>query len=226
MNAQANEDQDSEADKDQDNEDVTELLRKWNEGDDQAFARLIPLIYSELQRQARQLLRYERPGHSMQTAALVNEAYLRLVDCNRVQWQDRRHFFAIAARVMRRVLVEEARRRNTRKRGAGAVRILFDEAMVVSSERDEELIALDEALERLEDLSERACRVVELRYFIGLSIEETAEVLGVKEDTVKREWRVAKKWLRRELGGKEADNGSANQSANQADGGSGTVETD
>ncbi|MGH9767950.1 MAG: sigma-70 family RNA polymerase sigma factor [Blastocatellia bacterium] len=207
-------------------ESVTDLLRKWNEGDDQAFARLIPLVYGELQRMARQCLRGERSGHTMQTAALVNEAYLRLIDCNQLQWQDRRHFFAIAARVMRRVLVEEARKRNSRKRGAGVITILFDEAMAVSPERDEELLALDEALERLEERSERTCRVVELRYFIGLSIEETSEVLGVSVDVVKREWRVAKKWLRRELGGKETGNGSTSQSANQSDGGSGTAETD
>jgi len=223
MNAQAN---GAQSDESHANEDVTELLHKWNKGDDQAFARLITLVYAELQRLARQCLRGERPGHTMQTNALVHEAYMRLIDCDHLQWQDRHHFFAIAARVMRRVLVGEARKRNTRKRGAGMVTILFDGAMIVSPERDEELIALDEALERIEKRFERACRVVELRYFIGLSIEETAEALGVKADTVKREWRAAKILLRRELSGKETDNESANESANQSDGRSGTVGTD
>jgi RNA polymerase sigma-70 factor, ECF subfamily len=204
------------------NGDVTDLLRKWNEGDAQAFAQLIPVVYAELQRLARQCLRGERPGHSVHTGTLVHEAYLRLIGCGRLQWQDRHHFFAVAAKLMRRVLVEEARKRNSLKRGAGSVTILFDKATVVSRERDKELIALDEALERLEKLFERKCRVVELRYFVGLSVEEAALALGVTEDIVKREWRTAKMWLRRELNGKEADNESAYKSAN----GSGTVETD
>ncbi|MGH9855289.1 MAG: sigma-70 family RNA polymerase sigma factor [Blastocatellia bacterium] len=184
-------------------EDVTELLRKWNEGDEQALDQLIPLVYDELQRLARQCLRHERPDHSMHTGTLVHEAYLRLVDCNRVEWRDRQHFFAIAARVMRRVLVDEARKRNHQKRGGGLSLVLLDEAMMLSHERDDELLALNEALERLEQRSERKCRVVELRYFIGLTIEETAEVLGITADIVKREWNSAKRWLHRELNGRE-----------------------
>jgi RNA polymerase sigma factor (TIGR02999 family) len=196
------------------NGDVTDLLRKWNEGDAEAFAQLIPIVYAELRRLARQCLRGERAHHSVCSGTLVHEAYMRLVGCDRLQWQDRHHFFAVAARVMRRVLVEEARKRNSLKRGAGAGAILFEEGMAVSRERDEELIALDEALGRLEKLFERKCRVVELRYFTGLSVEETAMALGVTADTVNREWRTAKMWLRRELYGKEAGNGSANRSAN------------
>jgi RNA polymerase sigma-70 factor, ECF subfamily len=183
---------------------------------------LIPVVYAELQRLARQCLRGERPGHSVHTGTLVHEAYLRLIGCGRLQWQDRHHFFEVAARLMRRALVEEARKRNSLKRGAGSVTILFDKAMVVSREPDEELIALDDALKRLEKLFERKCHVVELRYFIGLSAEETALALGVTAETVKREWRTAKMWLRRELNDKEADNGSAYKSGN----GSGAVETD
>ncbi len=219
MNSQAKKAPDKEAHA---NGDVTDLLLKWNGGDAQALAQLIPMVYAELQRLARQCLRGERPDHVVGTGTLVHEAYLRLVDCDRLQWQDRHHFFAVAAQVMRRVLVEEARKRNSLKRGAGAVTIFFEEATVVSPERDEELIALDEALERLEKLFERKCRVVELRYFTGLSVEETALALGVTADTVKREWRTAKMWLRREMNGKEAGNGSAYKSAN----GSGTIETD
>jgi RNA polymerase sigma factor (TIGR02999 family) len=194
-------------------EDVTDLLHRWNEGDDQALNQLIPLVYAELQQLARQCLRGERPDHSVHTGTLVHEAYLRLIDCNRLRWQDRHHFFAVAARVMRRVLVGEARRRNSQKRGLGAVTGLFDEAMVVSPERDEELIALDEALERLESQFERKCRVVELRCFTGLSVEETAEVLGVSVDTVKREWRTAKMWLRHELESGGVGNGSGKSEA-------------
>lgn len=189
-------------------EDVTALLHRWNEGDEQALDQLIPLVYAELQQLARQCLRRERQDHLVRTGTLVHEAYLRLIDCSRLQWHDRKHFFAVAARVMRRVLVQEARRRNSQKRGLGAATVLFDEALVVSRERDAELIALDEALERLESQFERKCRVVELRCFTGLSIEETAEVLGVTADTVKREWRTAKMWLRRELESGEASNGS------------------
>jgi len=189
-------------------EDVTDLLRKWNDGDDQALNQLIPLVYAELQQLARQCLRGERPDHLVHTGTLVHEAYLRLIDCNRLPWQDRRHFFSVASRVMRRVLVDEARGRKTWKRGFGTTTILFDEAMVVSPERDKELIALDDALERMESLFERKCRVVELRCFTGLSIEQTAEVLGVSVDTVKREWRTAKMWLRRELESEGGGNGS------------------
>jgi len=190
-------------------EDVTELLRKWNEGDEQALDQLIPLVYDELLRLARQCLRHERPDHSMHTGTLVHEAYLRLLDCDQVEWRDRRHFFAMAARLMRRVLVDEARKRKHQKRGGGSPPARLDEAMMIAQEWDDELLALNEALEKLDRRSERKCRVVELRYFIGLTIEETAEVLGVTTDIVKREWNSAKRWLHRELSsGAMTSNGS------------------
>ena len=182
-------------------EDVTSLLLKWTQGDDAALEQLMPLVYEELRRMARQYLRRERTGHTMQTTTLVHEAYLRLVDAGRVQWQDRGHFFAIAARLMRRVLVDDARRRSYQKRGAELTRISLDEAMVLTPERDAEVIALDEALDRLTQFAPRKCKVVELRFFAGLSIEETAAALRVSTDTVKREWRTAKLWLLHELTG-------------------------
>jgi RNA polymerase sigma factor (TIGR02999 family) len=182
-------------------EDVTALLLKWTQGDEAALEQLMPLVYEELRRMARQYLRRERTGHTMQTTTLVHEAYLRLVDAGRVPWQDRGHFFAIAARLMRRVLVDDARKRNYQKRGAGLTRISLDEAMVLTPERDAEVIALDEALDRLTQFAPRKCEVVELRFFAGLSIEETAAALRVSTDTVKREWRTAKLWLLHELTG-------------------------
>lgn len=187
--------------------DVTGLLRKWNEGDEQALNQLISLVYAELQRLARQCLRGEGPGHPVHTGTLVHEAYMRLIGCDGLQWQGSRHFFAVAAQQMRRVLVEEARNRKARKRGAGMATVTFDETMIVSRERDKEWIALDDALEQLERLSVRKCRVVELRYFAGFTIEETAEALDVSVDTVKRDWREAKVWLRRELGNGGRGNG-------------------
>ena len=180
---------------------VTQLLLKWTQGDEAALEQLMPLVYEELRRQARQYLRRERPGHMMQTTTLVHEAYLRLIDADRVAWQDRAHFFAIAARLMRRVLVDEARKRNFQKRGGELTRISFDEAMVLATGRDAEVIALDEALARLTKFAPRKCEVVELRFFAGLSIEETAAALKVSTDTVKREWRTAKLWLLHELTG-------------------------
>jgi len=182
-------------------EDVTALLLKWTQGDEAALEQLMPLVYEELRRMARQCLRRERTGHTMQTTTLVHEAYLRLVDAGRVPWQDRGHFFAIAARLMRRVLVDDARKRNYQKRGAGLTRISLDEAMVLTPERDAEVIALDEALDRLTQFAPRKCEVVELRFFAGLSVEETAAALRVSTDTVKREWRTAKLWLLHELTG-------------------------
>jgi RNA polymerase sigma-70 factor (ECF subfamily) len=181
--------------------DMTQLLLEWRNGDASALDRLMPLVYDELRRLARKCLRRERPGHTMQTTTLVHEAYLRLVDANRVPWQDRAHFFAIAAQLMRRVLVDEARKRHFKKRGGEFTQISLDEAMLVSREREEELLALDEALDRLAQFAARKCRVVELRFFAGLSIEETAAALNVSTDIVKREWRTAKLWLLRELGG-------------------------
>ena len=181
--------------------DVTQLLLAWRNGDGSALDRLMPLVYDELRRLARKCLRRERAGHTMQTTTLVHEAYLRLIDANRVPWEDRAHFFAIAAQLMRRVLVDEARKRHFQKRGGEFTRISLDEALVVSRERDVELIALDEALDRLAKFAARKCRVVELRFFAGLSIEETAAALSISTDIVKREWRTAKLWLLHELGG-------------------------
>lgn len=178
---------------------VTRLLRMWSGGDEQALDQLIPLVYAELQRLARQCLRRERGDNTVHTGTLVQEACLRLIGAGRVDWNDSRHFFAIAARVMRRVLVEEARRRGSKKRGADFTRVSFDQALLVSDQRDMELIALDDALEWLEEFAPRKCRVVELRYFGGLTIEETAEAMGATGDMVKRDWRTAKLWLLREL---------------------------
>jgi len=182
-------------------EDVTQLLLKWREGDRSALDQLLPLVYDELRRAARRCLRRERAGHTMQTTTLVHEAYLRLVDASRVPWHDRAHFFAIAAQLMRRVLIDEARKRHFQKRGGTLARIPLAESSQASPERDVELMALDEALDRLAAFAPRKCRVVELRFFGGLSIEQTAAALGVSNDIVKREWRTAKLWLLRELGG-------------------------
>jgi RNA polymerase sigma-70 factor, ECF subfamily len=159
----------------------------------------MPLVYEELHRLARQCMRRERAGHTLQTTALVNEAYLRLVNSSRVQWQDRAHFFAIAAQLMRRVLVDEARKRLNQKRGGEFTRIEIDAVQLNSQPREFELLALDQALERLAEFAPRKCKVVELRFFGGLSIEEAALVLGVSTDIVKREWRTAKLWLLQEL---------------------------
>lgn len=180
-------------------EGVTELLHKWQDGDGQALDELIPLIYAELQRLARQCLRGERSGQAVHTGTLVHEAYLRLAGCRELKLQDRGHFFAIAARVMRRVLVEEARRRNSLKRGDGEWALPLDEKMMVSPEHTAEWVALDEALERLSHSFKRKAQVIELRYFLGLTIEETAAALGVTADTVKRDWRTGKCWLQREM---------------------------
>lgn len=159
----------------------------------------MPLVYEELRRMARQYLRRERAGNTMETTTLVHEAYLRLIDAGRVRWQDRAHFFAIAARLMRRVLVDDARKRSFQKRGPELTRISFDKAMVLAPQREAEVIALDEALQRLTQFAPRKCQVVELRFFGGLSIEETASALEISTDTVKREWRTAKLWLLHEL---------------------------
>ncbi len=186
---------------------VTELLHDWRNGDRQALDELMPLVYEELRRIAHRYMRRERPGQSMQTTALVNEAYLRLVGSAPAEWQDRAHFFAISATVMRHLLVDRARARQYEKRGGGARQVSLDEAAVVSPAQDLDLLALDEALDKLAEVDERKSRLVELRYFGGLSAEETAEVLGVSEITVKREWLKAKAWLYRELtkgGGDEA----------------------
>jgi RNA polymerase sigma-70 factor (ECF subfamily) len=179
--------------------DVTALLASWTEGDEDALNRLLPLVEQELRRLARQQMRSERPGHLLQATALVNEAYLRLVDIEHMRWQNRAHFFAVAARLMRRILVDAARSRQYRKRGGGARHVAFDEALIVSPEAPEQLVALDDALEALAAVAARKSRVVELRYFGGLSVEETAEVLKITPETVMRDWKFAKTWLLREL---------------------------
>jgi len=174
---------------------VTELLLAWRSGDESALERLIPLVYVELRRLARRCLRGESAALTLGTTGLVNEAYLRLIHVNRVNWQDRIHFFAVIARLMRRVLVDEARRRHNQKRGGAFTRVVFEEGAAVGQGPDVELLALDEALTRLAEFAPRKCRVVEMKFFAGLTIEETAEALGVSVDIVKREWRTAKLWL-------------------------------
>ncbi|HSC29376.1 MAG TPA: sigma-70 family RNA polymerase sigma factor [Vicinamibacterales bacterium] len=180
---------------------VTGLLLRWSHGDDGALEELIPLVHQELHRIARRHMAHERPGHSLQATALVNEAYLRLVDAKAVAWHDRAHFLAVAARVMRHVLVDHARSRHYLKRGGHAARVTFDEGLIVSNEPSQDFLALDETLQALARFDERKARVIELRFFGGLSVEETAAVLKVSPDTVMRDWRLAKAWLRRELRG-------------------------
>jgi RNA polymerase sigma factor (TIGR02999 family) len=174
---------------------VTQLLIDWSNGNQAALDRLMPLVDRELHRLAHHYMRRENPGHTLQTTALVNEAYLRLVDQKHVHWKNRAHFFALAAQLMRRILVDRARSRRYAKRGGGARKISFDETLVLSPERGADLIALDEALEKLAAIDERKGKVVEMRFFGGLSVEETAEALGVSAVTVMREWRMAKAWL-------------------------------
>jgi len=179
--------------------DVTGLLQAWSEGDHAALDNLMPLVYGELHRLAHMYLARERPGQTLQTSALVNEAYLRLIDASRVDWRDRAHFFAVSAKIMRQVLMQYARLRHARKRGGSAVRVEFNEAFVPSPERDADLIALDDALNGLAKADPREAQVVELRFFGGLSEEETAHVLGISDRTVRREWDHAKVWLLHEL---------------------------
>jgi len=183
---------------------VTELLRRWNSGDREAMDRLMPIVYDELRRLAAGYLRGERPGHTLQPTALVHEAYLRLVRQDRVEWQNRAHFFGIAASMMRRVLVDHARRRQAEKRDAGGFRLTLQLGEAFEAARDPELLELDQALGRLERLDADQARVVELRFFGGLTVEETAVVLGISTATVKREWRTAKAFLRREMASDDA----------------------
>jgi RNA polymerase sigma factor (TIGR02999 family) len=178
---------------------ITQLLVDWRDGDQEARNQLIGLVYEELRRLAHSHLRRERQGHTLQTTALVNEAYLELVDQRRVHWQNRAHFFGVAAQLMRRILVEYARRRAALKRGGHAVRISLDPNVGPASERDIAVVALDDALKGLERLDPQQSHIVELRFFGGLTVEETAHVIGVSPRTVKREWRSAKAWLQREL---------------------------
>ena len=178
--------------------DVTTLLSAWRRGDEAALGQLLPLVHDELHKRARHYMRQERPDHTLRPTALVNEAYLRLVDIRLVDWKDRAHFLAIAARQMRRVLVDAARRRRFQKRGGGVPNLTFEEGLV-PIERGQDLEAIDDALEALAIHDERKARVVELRFFGGLNNEEVAEALGVSTDTVMRDWKVAKLWLLREL---------------------------
>jgi RNA polymerase sigma factor (TIGR02999 family) len=182
---------------------VSKLLVNWRQGDEGAREALIPLVYDELRRLARRHLRRERPDHSLQSAALVHEAYLRLVRQDQPQWQNRAHFFGVAAQLMRHILVDHARNRAAAKRGAGAPRITLNPEIALPQERDVDLVTLDDALNRLGALDAQQSRVVELRFFGGLSIEETSVVLGVSPATVKREWATARAWLRREMKHKE-----------------------
>jgi len=184
---------------------VTQLLLAWSDGDRAALDQLVPLVYGELRRLAKHYLRRERAGHTLQSAALIHEAYLRLIDVKQVRWENRAHFFAAAARLMRQILVDLARERGTRKRGGDARQVSLDEALLINPPRDEGLVALDEALTALAEVDARKSRVVELRFFGGLSVEETAEALKVSVETVNRDWRFAKSWLSRRLSGEEQD---------------------
>ena len=179
--------------------DLTALLHSWEQGDRAALEALMPMVQQELHRIAQRHMRRERAGHSLQATALVNEAYVRLIDITRVHWQDRAHFFAMSARLMRRILVDHARARGSRKRGGDAPQVSFDEALVVPAEPGQDLVALDDALEALAAVDARKAQVIELRFFGGLTVAEAAAVLKVSPDTVLRDWQLAKAWLLREL---------------------------
>ena len=177
----------------------TELLRAWTQGDGSALERLVPLVYEELHRLARRYMRQERPDHTLQATSLVNEAYLRLIDVHRVEWRDRAHFLAVAAQMMRRILVESARNRRRQKRGGGAIHVNFDDVQELPHPNDRDFVALSDALSALAAFDARMSQVVELRFFGGLSIEETADVLNISPETVMRDWKTAKAWLLREI---------------------------
>lgn len=181
-------------------ENITQLLNQWSDGDERALDRLTPLVYEELRQQAARYLRRERPGHTMQTTALINEAYLRLIDAKEVRWQGRAHFFAIAANLMRRILVDHARQRNAAKRGGAPVQVTLDRIVATAKQSNIDVLAIDEALTKLAAIDRQQSQIVELRFFSGLSVEETAAALGVSPRTVKRDWSVARAWLRREIG--------------------------
>jgi RNA polymerase sigma factor (TIGR02999 family) len=180
-------------------QEITQLLLAWNDGDGQALDRLMPLVHDALHQLAHQRMSRERPGHPLQTTALVNEAYLRLVDASRVRWQNRAHFFAVSAQLMRHILVDVARARRKLKRGGDVIQVSWDEALAVSSAPSADVIALDDAIKTMAAFDERKSRIVELRFFGGLSVEETAEVLQLSPRTVMRDWGLAKAWLLREL---------------------------
>lgn len=181
-------------------ENITQLLNQWSDGDERALDRLTPLVYEELRQQAARYLRRERPGHTMQTTALINEAYLRLIDAREVRWQGRAHFFAIAANLMRRILVDHARQRNAAKRGGSPVHVTLDRIVATAKQSNIDVLAIDEALTKLAAIDRQQAQIVELRFFSGLSVEETAAALGISPRTVKRDWSVARAWLRREIG--------------------------
>lgn len=187
--------------------DITQLLRAWGSGDEGAVEKLTPLVYKELHRLAHRYMAREAPGHTLQTTALIHEVYLRLVDVRELNWQDRAHFFAICARLMRHILIDFARSRRYLKRGGDAPHVVLDEALVVSRQLPADLLALDDALKGLAKVDPRASQVVELRFFGGLSAEEAAEALKISAETVTRDWRMAKAWLLRELSG-ETQHGS------------------
>jgi RNA polymerase sigma factor (TIGR02999 family) len=178
---------------------ITMLLHDWSSGDEEALNVLMPLVHRELRQLARQHMRGERHGHTLQATALVSEAYLRLLELKQIQWEDREHFFAVAARLMRRILVDAARARSAQKRGVGEQAVPLEEAQSAGSDPESELLFVDEALQSLQAVDKRKAQVVELRVFMGLSVEESAGVLGVSTETVKRDWRLAKAWLKREL---------------------------
>lgn len=182
--------------------DVTQLLVSWGNGDQQALEQLIPLVYSELRRLADRYVRRERQGHTLQSTALVHEAWMKLIDQRNVRWQNRAHFFGVAAQMIRRILVDYARNRHAEKRGGHAFKLSLDDAIEMPKQRDLDLVALDDALDSLSQVDPQQGRIVELRFFAGLSIEETAEALRISPATVKRDWVVAKAWLYREMGGR------------------------
>lgn len=187
-------------------EEISEMLKAWSDGDREAAERFMPLIYDELRRQAHRFLNRERPNHTLQTTALVHEAYMRLTEQDGIEWQNREHFFGLAAQMMRRILVNYAVKRNREKRGGPDQALPIDETIVIATaETEVDLLALDEALTRLEKMDERQARVVELRYFSGLSIDDTAVVLAISPATVKREWNMARTWLRAELTGQNRE---------------------
>jgi RNA polymerase sigma factor (TIGR02999 family) len=182
-------------------ENITELLVGYGRGDKEALDKLMPIVYDELRRQAARYLRREQAGHTLQTTALIHEAYVRLVDQRNVQWQNRAHFFGIAAQMMRRILVDHARGKRRAKRGGSDVKVSLADTTIPVKERDLDVVSLDEALTRLAEIDEQQSKVVELRFFSGLTVEETAEVMGISPATVKRDWSMAKAWLHRELSG-------------------------
>jgi RNA polymerase sigma factor (TIGR02999 family) len=185
---------------------VTQLLIGWGKGDKEALDELLPIVYDELRQQAARYLRRERAGHTLQTTALIHEAYLRLVDQKNVKWQNRAHFFGIAAQLMRRILVDHARGKKRAKRGGSDIRVSLNEATAMAKTQDLDVLAIDEALNRLTEIDEQQGKIVELRFFSGMTVEETAEVLGISTATVKRDWSMARAWLHREISGESSKN--------------------